>query len=103
MATCDLQLDKSYLIIIFFLMICLRSRNRVLDAVDGAAVGQGSVVVAPCTRQKALTHVCNIPSENDVDVSLPVADGAVTEAFREGYTGRFVQTLGTAIYRSVTG
>lgn len=54
------------------------------------------------TTRQALCHVCSILDENGVDVSLLVADDAVTEAFREGHTGRFVQTLGAAIYRSVT-
>ena len=52
------------------------------------------------TTRQALTHICSILRENDVDVNLPVADETVTEAFAKGLTGQFVLTLGEAIYRA---
>lgn len=52
------------------------------------------------TTQIALRHVTSILDENGVDVSRPVADETVTEAFRKGHTGKFVGTLGRAVYKA---
>lgn len=52
------------------------------------------------TTRVALRHVCSILSENDVEVNRPVADETVTKAFAKGHTGRFVRTLGEAVYRA---
>lgn len=52
------------------------------------------------TTRQALHHVVSILEENGVDVSLPVAVEAVSEAFAERRTGQFVRTLGNAIYQA---
>ena len=52
------------------------------------------------TTRQALTHVCSVLEENDIDVDQFEAVKTVDEAFAKGHTGQFVVTLGQAVYRA---